>query len=164
MGWRDILQLPEKGKKGKQVASTEKQVSHLSLFPTFPTVSNEDSESFQERAAINEFDGSQYADSHDSLTAQMLSLGRISMYANEQIYSELLKAHVWLVPDDKQRMLLVEKGIFDSIYTHSEREKLELLPKDMIQAVDKVMRTLPGSKVNEITSQPSAKPGETNND
>ena len=86
MGWREVLQMPEKEEKGKEVATVFEQVSHFSHFPPLGqtvtsakldthTTNTEIWAQFQERSAIREIDGGQ-----EKVEAELASLDEVLPY------------------------------------------------------------------------------------
>lgn len=72
-------------------------------------------------------------------------IGRVAY----KVYSEVLRAYLWVVQDEKDIRSLRTQGVNEAIYTGNEIETLRGKDKDSLRAIQKVKQAFDDSKVNE---------------
>lgn len=67
-----------------------------------------------------------------------------------KFYSNFLKDHIWLVPDDDMAEKLRKEGVEDAIYTPQEIKEFRNGGRELLEMVHDVKKNLDGSKVQKI--------------
>lgn len=84
---------------------------------------------------------------------RLLSKGKIEPVGKVayKVYSEVLKAFLWVVVDDKDRETIrASQGVSEAIYSYDEIKEPRKLSKEDIKEIHKVKETFPESSIKEV--------------
>ena len=83
---------------------------------------------------------------------KLLNEGKVTIIEKVayKVWSEILKAYLWVIADDEDMHTLRSQGVTDAIYKADEIRKLKGLDKGSLKEIHKVKEVFKESKVEEI--------------
>jgi hypothetical protein len=116
-------------------------------------------ESFKVRTSQGEMElqAGQLVTLPHEIALKLLNEGKITPVEKVayKIYSEVLKAYLWVADTDRDMHSLRDQGIKEAIYISDEIRKLKGLDNDSLKEIHKVKEVFEGSKIEEVRPKES---------